>query len=134
MSLINFTASINMNELINRVNQINYYDSEQRRREETVELLEEISKSTTEDSSIHGIDLSIGLDSHIALFLRELGNMMAMYVMSSIWNIAITGIDELTSDEKVLFDTSDRGISYYRYPIDPDKVNALIDNAKSFSK
>ena len=60
MSLINFTASINMDELIDRVNQLKYYNGEQRRRDETIELLEEISRATTEDSAINAIDLSIG--------------------------------------------------------------------------
>ena len=129
MSLINFTATINMDELIDRVNQIKYYNGEHRRREETIELLEEISRATTEDSAINAIDLSIGTMSGIAIGLRELGSMMGMYVMANVWGIAITSIDEITSNEKTLFDTSDRGISYYRYPIDPDKVNALIDKA-----
>lgn len=129
MSLINFTASINMDELIDRVNQLKYYNGEQRRRDETIELLEEISRATTEDSAINAIDLSIGPMSGIAIGLRELGSMMGMYVMANVWGIAITSIDEITSNEKTLFDTSDRGISYYRYPIDPDKVNALIDKA-----
>ena len=129
MSLINFTASINMDELIDRVNQLKYHNGEQRRRDETIELLEEISRATTEDSAINAIDLSIGPMSGIAIGLRELGSMMGMYVMANVWGIAITSIDEITSNEKTLFDTSDRGISYYRYPIDPDKVNALIDIA-----
>ena len=72
---------------------------------------------------------SAGPMSGIAIGLRELGSMMSMYVMANVWGIAITSIDEITSNEKTLFDTSDRGISYYRYPIDPDKVNALIDIA-----
>ena len=129
MSLINFTATINMDELIDRVNQIKYYNGEHRRREETIELLEEISRATTEDSAINAIDLSIGPMSGIAIGLRELGSMMGMYVMANVWGIAITSIDEITSNQKTLFDTSDRGISYYRYPIDPVKVNALIDKA-----
>ena len=120
--LVIFTANINFEELDERIQQILHYDGEQRRREETIELLEEISKETTEDCAIHAIGLSVDM--------MMLSDWATMYIMLKIWSVPIKGIHELTKDERVLFDTSDRGISYYRYPIDPDKVNALIDKAK----
>ena len=124
--LVNFTATINFKELDERIQQILHYDGEQRRRDETVELLEEISKETTENHAIQTIGLSVDM--------MMLSDWAAMIIMETIWDVPIKGIHELTKDERVLFDTSDRGISYYRYPIDPDKVNALIDKAKSLSE
>lgn len=124
--LVNFTANINFKELDERIQQILHYDGEQRRRDETVELLEEISKETTENHAIQTIGLSVDM--------MMLSDWASMIIMETIWGVPIKGIHELTKDERVLFDTSDRGISYYRYPIDPDKVNALIDKAKSLSE
>ena len=75
--LVNFTANINFKELDERIQQILHYDGEQRRRDETVELLEEISKETTENHAIQTIGLSVDM--------MMLSDWAAMIIMEIIW-------------------------------------------------
>lgn len=62
--------------------------------------------------------------------LNKLGDVMAVYAMSKIWDISIVGLRNVQSDQSeksILIDTDNYGNNYYRHPIDAEKVKWLIE-------
>ena len=119
-NLINFSINCDFASLESRIKQIYGIEDYQDRLNKTVELLEEISESASTDSLVY----SAGLSDQLAV----LGDTMAVYVMAKVWEVHIYGLKDIQSKESVLIDTLDEyGISFYRHPIDADKVKWLVE-------
>ena len=117
-NLINFSASVNFVELEQRIRQINKVEGYNDRISATVEFLEEISKTTATDSAVY----SAGLADQ----MTTIGNVMAVYAMSKIWDISICGLRTVQSKTSELIDTHDVLGSFYRHHIDAEKVEWFI--------
>lgn len=119
-NLINFSINCDFASLESRIKQIYGIEDYQDRLNKTVELLEEISESASTDSLVY----SAGLSDQLAV----LGDTMAVYVMAKVWEVHIYGLKDIQSKESVLIDTLDEyGISFYRHPIDANKVKWLVE-------
>ena len=123
-NLISFSVSGNFVELDQRIEQIYKIDSYDDKITKTVELLEDISRSTAVDSVAYATGMSEQMDT--------LGNVMAVYVMSKVWESSIYGLRDVRSDQpekSILIDTDEYGNSFYRHPINASKVRWLVEYA-----
>ena len=62
--------------------------------------------------------------------MKKLRDVMAVYTMAKIWEIAIYGMCDVESDDpekSILIDTDKYGNNYYRHPIDAEKVKWLVE-------
>ena len=119
-NLINFSVNCDFTSLESRIKQIYSIEDYQNRIDKTVELLVEISESTATDSMVY----QAGLSDQLSV----LGDTMAVYVMAKVWEVHIYGLKDIQSKKSILIDTLDEyGLSFYRHPIDADKVKWLVE-------
>ena len=119
-NLITFSVNPDFIELEKRIQMIYKTEDYKNRLSETVELLEEISKTTATDAMVY----SAGLAEQMTM----LGNVMAVYTMSKIWDVQIYGLQDIQSKNSVIIDTLDEyGITFLRHPINAEKVHWLIE-------
>lgn len=121
-NLITFSVNPDFIELEKRIKQIIKIKDQDSCISATVELLEDISRSTKRDS----VAYATGMSEQLA----QLGDVMAVYAMSKIWDATICGLYDVESDDPekfILIDTDKYGNNYYRHPIDACKVKWLIE-------
>ena len=123
-NLINFSATCDFAELEQRIKTIYKIEDHEACINATVELLEDISRSTATDY----VAYATGMSEQMSKF----GDVMAVYAMAKIWDATIYGLRDVQSDDperSVLIDTDNYGTNYYRHPIDAEKVKWLVEYA-----
>ena len=123
-NLISFSANADFSALEQRIKTIYKIEDHEACINATVELLEDISRSTATDYVAYATGMSEQMS--------KLGDVMAVYAMAKIWECNIYGLRDVQSDDpkkSILIDTDNYGTNYYRHPIDVEKVKWLVEYA-----